>query len=215
MGIKLHRGFESRPLRLRLPNSEHQARSWRIDEVAPDFRLEDVWALPVEGAREDFARLLAVMGSVGLSDGKSRATRLLVAVRLRLGSWLGWDDRAGQLLIPGDAETTLSARLPDDLRGTATDPGLGSWGFTPLYGTDLEWAAELSNKTVHAVLQLAWVPQGEDRYRGRLAVYVKPRGRLGAGYMALIAPFRHLVVYPALMRQIEAAWNDPTGLRGL
>jgi hypothetical protein len=25
--------------------------------------------------------------------------------------------------------------------------------------------------------------------------------------MALIAPFRHLVVYPALMRQIERAWS--------
>jgi hypothetical protein len=28
-----------------------------------------------------------------------------------------------------------------------------------------------------------------------------------ASYMALIAPFRHRVVYPALMRQIERAWN--------
>ena len=26
-------------------------------------------------------------------------------------------------------------------------------------------------------------------------------------YLALIAPFRHLVVYPALMRHIEHAWN--------
>jgi hypothetical protein len=25
--------------------------------------------------------------------------------------------------------------------------------------------------------------------------------------MAMIAPFRHRVVYPALMRQIERAWN--------
>jgi hypothetical protein len=40
-----------------------------------------------------------------------------------------------------------------------------------------------------------------------MAVYVKPRGRLGKGYMALIRPFRHWVVYPALLRQIERAWN--------
>ena len=40
-----------------------------------------------------------------------------------------------------------------------------------------------------------------------MAVYVKPRGRLGNGYMALIAPFRHWIVYPALMRQIEQAWS--------
>jgi hypothetical protein len=38
-------------------------------------------------------------------------------------------------------------------------------------------------------------------------VYVKPRGRLGAAYMTLIRPFRHRVVYPALMRQIARAWK--------
>jgi hypothetical protein len=44
------------------------------------------------------------------------------------------------------------------------------------------------------------------RFQGQMGVYVKPRGRLGAAYMELIAPFRHRVVYPALMRQIERAW---------
>ena len=40
-----------------------------------------------------------------------------------------------------------------------------------------------------------------------MGIYVKPRGRLGALYMRLIGPFRHLIVYPALMRQIERAWD--------
>jgi hypothetical protein len=56
-------------------------------------------------------------------------------------------------------------------------------------------------------MHLAWVDQGDGRYQGQLAVYVKPRGRLGQGYMALIRPFRHRVVYPALMRQIGQAWD--------
>ena len=60
---------------------------------------------------------------------------------------------------------------------------------------------------VHGVMHLAWVDRGEGRYQGQMAVYVKPRGRLGKRYMTLIAPFRHRVVYPALMRQIERAWN--------
>ena len=30
-----------------------------------------------------------------------------------------------------------------------------------------------------------------------MAVYVRPRGLLGKGYMALIKPFRYLIVYPA------------------
>jgi Protein of unknown function (DUF2867) len=40
-----------------------------------------------------------------------------------------------------------------------------------------------------------------------MAVYVKPRGLFGKGYMAFIKPFRYLVVYPALMRHIERAWK--------
>jgi hypothetical protein len=101
----------------------------------------------------------------------------------------------------------LSARLPVDLRNTATGLDRSSYGFRPLYRTDLEWAAELSNRTVHAVMHLAWVDKGAGCYQGHMAVYVKPRGKLGVAYMALIRPFRHRVVYPALMRQIERAWN--------
>ena len=83
----------------------------------------------------------------------------------------------------------------------------GSLPFTPLYLTDVEFAAEVSNQTVHAVMHLAWVDQGKGVYQGQMAVYVKPRGRFGRAYMALIAPFRHLIVYPALMRQLERTWN--------
>ena len=54
---------------------------------------------------------------------------------------------------------------------------------------------------------LAWVEQGKDRYRGQMGVCVKPRGKLGATYMTLIRPFRHLVVYPALVGQVGRAWQ--------
>lgn len=195
---------------MRLPNSEHEARPWRIAEVAPDFRLEDVWALPARGGVGDFATLLEVMTSLDPANGKSLATRLLFRIRYRLGGWFGWDDAPGPLPIPGTTETTLSARLPQDLRDTAVDIDLSSTSFTPLYRTDDEFAAELSNRTVHAVMHLVWIDRGEGHYQGQMAVYVKPRGRFGAGYMALIAPFRHRIVYPALMRQIEQSWNVRT-----
>jgi hypothetical protein len=67
--------------------------------------------------------------------------------------------------------------------------------------------AEVSNATVHGVLQLAWVEQGKDRFRGQMGVYVKPRGKLGEAYLKFIEPFRHFIVYPALMRQIGRAWD--------
>ena len=195
---------------MRLSNSRHESHAWRIRDVVPDFRLEDVWALPAQGGADDFATLLDVMASLDPANGESRATRLLFRIRYRLGECFGWDDAAGQLPIPRSAETTLSARLPKDLRNTATDVDLRSTSFTPLYRTDVEFAAELSNRTVHAVLHLAWVDRGQGRYQGQMGVYVKPRGSFGAAYMALIAPFRHRVVYPALMRQIEHAWNVRT-----
>ena len=41
-----------------------------------------------------------------------------------------------------------------------------------------------------------------------MAVLVKPNGLVGRAYMAGIAPFRHLFVYPPLMRDIEQEWRD-------
>jgi hypothetical protein len=205
---------------MRLPNAVHESRPWRIREIAPDFTVEDVWALPVHGGAEDFQTLIEVMTS-SLEDPanwESLPARVLWRVRDRLGSWFGlgrisapidsgWDDAAGELPIPGTNETSLADRLPDDLRNTAADLHFDSVPFVPLYRTDVEFAAELSNRTVHSVMHLAWVDQGEGRYQGQMAVYVKPRGRLGEGYMALIKPFRYWVVYPALMRQIQRAWT--------
>jgi hypothetical protein len=36
---------------------------------------------------------------------------------------------------------------------------------------------------------------------------VKPNGLLGTAYMAAIMPFRHLIVYPPLMREIGRDWR--------
>jgi len=82
--------------------------------------------------------------------------------------------------------------------------------FSPLYLLDDEWAAEIANQTMHGVLHLGWVPDNSGGYRGQMAVLVKPNGLLGSGYMTAIRPFRHLIVYPALIRQTRRAWQAPT-----
>lgn len=199
---------------MRLPNRDHESQSWRIRDIAPDFTLEDVWALPARGGADDFGALLEIMAALDPANGASLASRVLFSIRYRLGGWFGWDDADDQLSIPGNTETTLSVRLPEDLRNTAADVDLRGTSFTPLYRTEVEFAAELSNRTVHAVMHLAWVDQGDGCFQGQMGVYVKPRGRFGAGYMAAIAPFRHRVVYPALMRQIEHAWEARTAQPG-
>jgi hypothetical protein len=58
---------------MRLPNPAHTSRPWRIHELTRDFRLEDVWALPTPGGRDDFPRLVQLMSSAHLSQGSSRA----------------------------------------------------------------------------------------------------------------------------------------------
>jgi hypothetical protein len=198
---------------MRLPNSVHESRPWRIREIAPDFIVEDVWALPAEGNAEDFETLLELLAASDPAHAESLPTRFLWQLRDRLGRWFSLGristpagDAGGQP-IPGTREASLAERLPEDLRGTAAGIDFGSLPFEPLYRTDDEFAAELSNQTVHGVIHLAWVDQGDGRYQGQMAVYVKPRGRFGHAYMALIKPFRYLIVYPALMRQTERTWN--------
>jgi Protein of unknown function (DUF2867) len=73
---------------MRLPNAAHESRPWRIREIAPDFTVEDVWALPVHGGAEDFQTLLEIMTS-GLDDPAnwdSLPARVLWRLRDRLGS---------------------------------------------------------------------------------------------------------------------------------
>jgi hypothetical protein len=195
----------------KVPNAVLDAHPWRIHGIAPDFTVEDVWELPVQGSADDFGALVDLMGSLEFPDSTSLPTRALWGARDLLGRWFGLGrvsapaDDAGSRPIPGTDTTSLTDRLPDDLRGTVAGRAPGDNPFVPLYRTGDEYAAELSNRTVHAVMHLAWVEGDDGRYHGQMAVYVKPRGRLGEAYMAFIKPFRYRIVYPALMRSIERA----------
>jgi hypothetical protein len=71
---------------------------------------------------------------------------------------------------------------------------------------------ELSNKTVHCLSHYGWVPDGSGGYHAQAAALVKPNGVFGRAYMAGIRPFRYLIVYPQLMKQIGRRWqNTPPG----
>jgi hypothetical protein len=190
---------------MRLPDTAHTSRPWRIHTIAHDFRLEDVWALPTPGGPDDFPRLVGQAARADRPTTRSSAVRALFAVRRWLGALLGWDEPEAGV---GTRVPTLRDRLPADLRDAPTGPALDTPPFTPLYLTDDEWAAEVANRTVHAVLHLGWVPDGAGGHRGQMAVLVKPNGLLGTVYMAAVAPFRHLVVYPELLRTIGRRWRE-------
>jgi hypothetical protein len=188
----------------KLPNSEQTSRPWRIHDLVQDFRLLDVWALPTPGGPDDFPRLVEIFASADTAESPSRASRALWAIRWKLGEIFGWDEVEAS--EPADRQM-LRDRLPDDLRGAPSGPVFKSLPFKSVYLLDDEWAAELANKTVHGVIHLAWVPDGEGGYRGQMSVYVKPNGLFGKAYLAAIQPFRHLVVYPPMLRELERRWR--------
>jgi hypothetical protein len=193
---------------MRLSNTAHTSRPWRIHALTGDFRLEDVWALPTPGGPDDFPRLVQQVAAADPAQTLPAAARTLWAIRWKLGGLLGWDSPDAGL---GARVPTLRDRLPVDLRDARSGPDFDALPFTSLYLLEDEWTAEIANRTMHGVVHLGWVPDQAGGYRGQMAVLVRPNGLLGTAYMAAIRPFRHLIVYPALMRQIEREWRARAG----
>ena len=186
---------------LTLDTAQHTTQPWRIHEIAKDFRVLDVWALPTPGGPEDFPRLVRLISTFDPAE-TSAVVRALFAVRWTLGRLFGLDDRATGL---GTRVRSLRERLPYDLAAPPSD--LDGHLFTPLYVTHDELALEIANQTVHGLMHIGWVPDGRGAHRGQMAILVKPNGALGAAYLTAIAPFRHLIVYPLMMRDIGRAWS--------
>jgi hypothetical protein len=84
---------------MRLSKTAHTSRPWRIHQIAPDFELEDVWALPTPGGPDDFPRLVSQVSHLArliatddTLDNPSRAARVLFELRSKIGKLLGWDE---------------------------------------------------------------------------------------------------------------------------
>jgi len=193
---------------MRLPPAAHTRQRWRIHEITPDFQLQDVWALPTPGGPDDFPRLVEIMASFDPGQASSLPVRGLFLVRSFLGGLLGWDRPQTGI---GRRVPSLRDRLKPDLVAPPADPAREPAPFTTLYRLGDEWALEIANQTVHGVLHLGWVPDGAGGYRGQMAVLVKRNGLLGQAYMAAITPFRHLIVYPTILGDIERRWRERAG----
>ena len=190
---------------MKLPATAHLSRPWLIHEIAPDFEVEDVWALPTPGGPDDFPRLVRQMAGIDPSQNPSRVARALFTIRDQLGALFGWDDPDAGV---GSRVPTLRDRLPPGVRNAPAGPEFDTARFRSVYlGAD-EWAAEVANRTVQAVMHIGWVEDGAGGHRGQLAVLVKPNGRSGRLYMAAITPFRYLLVYPPLLPGIGRPWQD-------
>ena len=65
---------------------------------------------------------------------------------------------------------------------------------TTCYAQADEQLHRIDNRTVSAFLHLSVVGR-----RPRLAVYVRPHGRVGRWYLRGIDPFRRAIIYPSLL----------------
>ena len=136
----------------------------------------------------------------------SPVVRALVNIRLFFGRFLGWDHEPGATVWETFATRLTTGDRLKSLVLEGTREGL----FRVVYRFENEQLLELINRTAHAAALSALV-ETANAYRFYFGVYVRSVGRFTPVYMAVIDPFRKLVVYPSLLRSVRASWNQSFG----
>jgi len=130
----------------------------------------------------------------------------LFQLRSRIGARFGWDHQRAVW----SAESYADRLSPADRAASLAAPGTPDGPFNLLYRFQDEQLSELRNATVHAFASLSIRPT-PGGYLAYLGVFVQPVHRFTKLYMMAIAPFRRLVVYPAIIRQMQRAWVERYG----
>ena len=139
-------------------------------------------------------------------SGGAPPTRALVKIRLVVGRLLGWDREPA-----ATAWESFATRMTTDDRAKSLTPaGTREGHFRVVYRFENEQLLELINRTAHAAALSALV-ETANAYRFYFAVYVRRVSRFTQVYMAMIDPFRRLIVYPSLLRSVLASWNQIFG----
>jgi Protein of unknown function (DUF2867) len=175
----------------------------RVHGLLSGVPLHDVWAIDLPRTRPGITLAEFQLKANACPLPLSRIVRALVNIRLFVGRLLGWDREP-----PATTWETFATRLTTidrsrSLVPTGTPEGL----FRVVYRFENEQLLELINRTAHAAALSALV-ETADAYRFYFGVYVCSVSRFTPIYMALIDPFRNLVVYPSLLRGIRATWNQ-------
>jgi hypothetical protein len=188
---------------VRVDPDEFEALPLRAHDLLADVPLHDVWRLELAGGRPGLGvpelRELLASSAPGTA---SPAVRLLFALRRGLGRLFGWDRES-----PGDAASSFRKRLSaEDFRDSLVPPGTREGPFQVLFVSRREAISEIRNATVHAFSVQALFEEPRA-YRLYWAIYVLPVGRITAWYMRAIDPFRRAIVYPAVLRRMQSAWE--------
>ena len=194
---------------MRLDPDEFRARPLRVHALLHDIPLEDAWAVPLSGggAGRAVQDVRAVM--VAGLEAAPAVVRGLFRLRWRIGALFGWDHRR-----PAWNAGSYAERLsPADRARSLVAPGTPDGSFRLLYRFEDEQLSELRNATVQAFASLS-IRQTSGGYLAYLGVFVQPVHRFTRLYMTAIAPFRRLVVYPAIIRKVQRAWAERYGGEG-
>jgi len=187
---------------MRVKPADFQRLNLRCHALLSDVPLHDVWAIPLHGGGP--GRSIQDARAI-FFDGRrpsNLSIRGLFALRFALGRAFGWDDERHN-----PSSGSYVNRLTEaDRSQSQVAPGTREGRFRVLYVSGEEALSELRNATVHAFLALALTPS-PGGYTLYLAIYVKPVSRLTTLYMGLIDPFRRLIVYPVLGRQVQQRWS--------
>ena len=178
----------------------------RVHDFLAGVPLHDVWAVDLPRMRsgitlDDFLRKASVRTCT-----LSPPARALLRIRLLVGRLLGWDRDPAVTAWESFAKRLTAADLSKSLVPPGTPEGL----FRVVYRFENEQLLELINRTAHAAA-LSALLETENSYRFYFGVYVHSVSRFTPVYMALIDPFRKLVVYPSLLRTVHANWNPSFG----
>ncbi len=188
----------------------------RVHTALAGVPLHDVWCIDLPHWRagvtlDEFLRVAGkcALEICGCSKSPSLFTpsplvRMLLKLRFFIGRVLRWDSKS-------IATDTFASRLTDADRSRSLIPvGTPDGFFRVLYRFKNEQLVELSNRTVHAAALSALV-ETPGSYRFYFGVYVRSVSQFTPYYMALIDPFRKLIVYPCLLRSLRARWDEVLG----
>ena len=191
---------------MRIDPAEFRARPLRVHALLHDVPLEDVWAIPLRGggAGRTIQDVRAAF-SAGV-EAAPPVVKALFRLRGRIGALLGWD----QQRPAWNAESYANRLSAADRARSMAAPGTPDGRLSLLYRFEDEQLSERRNGTVHAFSSLS-IRQTPGGYLAYLAVYVQPVHRFTRLYMWAIAPFRRLIVYPAIIRKAQSAWTERYG----
>jgi Protein of unknown function (DUF2867) len=174
----------------------------RVHDFLVGVPLHDVWAIELPHTRsgitlDEFSRTANTRMCT-----LSPVARALLDVRLFVGRLLGWDREPAATAWETFATRLTAADRSKSLALAGTREGL----FRVVYRFENEQLLEVINRTAHAAALSALV-ETANAYRFYFGVYVRSVSRFTPIYMALIDPFRRLIVYPSLLQTVRAKWN--------